>query len=63
MYDTLDRTGIPAKPRQLYLTADSDNIPFDCFSFRSYFLYSISHPNKHGEPLVDLSAKICRVVY
>lgn len=22
----------------------------------SYFLYSISHPNKHGEPLIDLSA-------
>lgn len=27
-----------------------------CFSSHSYFLYSISHPNKHGEPLVDLSA-------
>lgn len=27
-----------------------------CYSSCSYFLYSISHPNKHGEPLVDLSA-------
>lgn len=27
-----------------------------CFSSHSYFLYSISHPNKHGEPLLDLSA-------
>jgi hypothetical protein len=22
----------------------------------SYFLYEISHPNKHGEPLLDLSS-------
>ena len=26
------------------------------FLLYSYFLYSISHPNKHGEPLIDLSA-------